>query len=148
MPYTENLPTHGRLSSTVSTRKAEVQETSPDVDFTDGLNRGGSNAPAVGICTGVVNPKESDWTEKTQTDTSRRPQNTQHIGGNGLGAGDNTTFTVRVADYEADDTDDQAHFIVATQQAAPGADVGSGVINRSNVTVEIGDRVWGTVPVG
>lgn len=33
----------------------------PLADWDGGLNEGGTNAPAIGVCTGVINPKLQDW---------------------------------------------------------------------------------------
>ena len=143
-----NLPTYGRNETTITAREADV----PLADFDDGLNLGSSNAPAIGVCTDVINPKLDDWTVNTQFGVTRDPQLTMHIGGDGTTDGTDNHLgdhAVRAADYEAADINDTVHFVVATQAAVPGAvvDVATGTVNRSSENVEIGDRVWGTVPV-
>ena len=47
------------------------------------------------------------------------------------------------------DFNDNAEFLAATQQAAPGAvaDAASGAVNDTGATVEIGDKAWFRVPV-
>ena len=150
-----NLPTYGRNEAAVTSRKGEVDTLSPNVDFDGGMYLGASNAPGIGISTGVVIvPKTTDWTLEDQGENARTPQGTQHIGITGLAAGSATTATtypVQVARYEVtpgvDDINDEAHFVAATQQAADGADVGDGTLNRTGATVEIGDVLWTVDPV-
>lgn len=142
-----NLPTYGRNEAAVTAREAQV----PLADFDEGLNLGASNAPGVGICTQVPNPKLSDWTVLDQTETARDPQGTQHIGGLGIEDGnEGVYYDIQAADYEGGpDLNDTVHFLVADQQAVTDAvyHIASGAVNRGTETVEIGDRVWGTVPV-
>jgi len=52
-----------------------------------GGNRAGSNAPGIGIATANGQCKLSDWTVADQHEAARDPQDSQHIGGSGLGAG-------------------------------------------------------------
>ena len=52
-----------------------------------GMNRAGSNAPGIGIATANGQCKLSDWTVEDQHEAARDPQDSQHIGGSGLGAG-------------------------------------------------------------
>jgi hypothetical protein len=143
-----NLPTYARNETTVTARESDV----PLADFDDGLNLGASNAPAVGVNTGNPNPKLSDWTVNTQFGVTRDPQLSMHIGGDGTTEGSDNHLgdhAVRAADYAAADINDTVHFSEADQAAAPDAvyDTVTGAINRTGQNVEIGDRVWGTVPV-
>ena len=144
-----NLVTYGRRAATITAREAEV----PLADFDNGMNLAASNAPGIGICTDVIDPKLDDWTVLDQAGNARTPQNTQHLGGNGLGAGDATTFACRViiGDQSGDgdlvgvDGNDEPHFVEAGAVAAPGQGVlagNTGPINRSSVTVQIGERIW------
>jgi hypothetical protein len=142
-----NLPTYGRNEAAVTSRAAEYSD-NPDLDFSGGLNLGASNAPGVGICTGVVNPKLDDWTVVDQYNVQRTPQGTQHIGITGLAVGsDNRLLSYDVQAVQGADVNDTVSFIEATIAAAPGADAGSGVINRSDETLAIGDRIWGVTAV-
>jgi hypothetical protein len=146
MTLPANLATYGRNETAVTARESDVEF----ADFDDGVNLGASNAPGLGVSTGVVNPKLSNWTVADQFGVAREPQQTQHIGVTGLVDGsDNklTGYAIQVADYEAVDINDEAHFIEATIAAVPDADAGSGVINRTLTTLAIGDRIWGTIPV-
>lgn len=112
-----------------------------------GGNRAGSNAPGVGINTGNVNPKLEDWTVLDQKGVARIPQNSQHIGGSGLGAGDQTNEPVRF--IQGTDVNDTANFVVTDTAAVADAvmDTVSGAVNKTGATVAVGDRVWGPVPV-
>jgi len=80
-----NIPTYGLNGAAVSARSAEV----PAADFAGGMNLGGCNG-GLGICTAIVNPKDTDFSRIA--DTAAHP--TQHIGGDGLGAGDATDFAI------------------------------------------------------
>jgi len=138
-----NLPTYGLNQSAVSTRTFEV----PAADFSGGMNKGGSNAPGVGINTGNIDPKLTDWSVQDQNGLARDPQATQHIGGGGLGAGDQAAFAVNAVQNDGADVNDTLTYIEALAQAAPGVGFGAGnadPINRTDVTIEIGDRAWGT----
>ena len=140
-----NLPTYALLASTVTARSSEV----PLADFSGGLNLGGSNAPAIGLNTGSVNPKLQDWSVLDQRGFAREGQFSSHIGGPGTaagaGGGFGSGFQLQVV--RGADINDELTYIVAAAQAAPGVGFGPGnanPINRTDVTIEIGDRCWGT----
>ena len=80
-----NLPTAFVNATSVTAREAEVTA----ADFDNGANAGAACAPGIGIATDVagLTGATSGWTLKDQTDTARTPQDSQHIGGTGLGAG-------------------------------------------------------------
>jgi hypothetical protein len=146
MTLPANLATYGRNEGAITARESQV----PLADFDDGLNLGASCAPGLGISTGIVNPKLSDWSVADQFGVNRTPQQSQHLGITGLQDGSDNPllgYAVQVADYEAVDINDEAHFIEATLAAVPGADAGGGVLNRTDETLTIGDRIWGTLPV-
>jgi hypothetical protein len=154
-----SLPTYLLDSAAVAARNAEYAGT-PFTDTTGdgttgapalGCNRAGACAPGIGINTGDVDPKVSDWTTLDQAGAARAPQDSQHIGGSGLGAGDATVEPVR-ADETAQqvvDINDTVAFVVADTQAADGAvmDSVTGAVNQTGKQVEIGQRAWGTIPV-
>ena len=52
-----------------------------------GGNRAGSNAPGIGIATANGQCKLGDWSVLDQHGAARDPQDSQHIGGSGLGDG-------------------------------------------------------------
>lgn len=52
-----------------------------------GGNRAGSCAPGIGIATANGQCKLDDWTVTDQHGAARNPQDSQHIGGSGLGDG-------------------------------------------------------------
>lgn len=152
-----NLVTYAWNPTNRATRASEVAESSPGVDFNKGLNMGATNAPGIGVCTDVVDPKVDDWTTLNQREVARDPETSQHVGGDGstVGISGHTGALLRAiqGDQPGDggqtgvDVNDTMAFVVAGAQAAPGVGVGVGNIdpvNRSSVTVEIGDRVWGT----
>ena len=60
-------------------RAAEV----PDASFVNGMNEGGSNAPAIGVATDVpdLTGDPSGWTLLDQDGAARTPQVSQQIGG-------------------------------------------------------------------
>ena len=80
-----NRPTFYIEDATVTVRAAEV----PDASFANGLNMGGSCAPAIGVAIGETDLVGSDdqFTLLDQREAARNPQTSQHIGGNGLGDG-------------------------------------------------------------
>jgi hypothetical protein len=151
----QNLPTFELDAAAVTARNAEYTGT----PFTDddggatyadpylGMNRAGSNAPGIGINSGNVNPKLEDWTILDQAEAARSPQASQHIGGNGLGAGDDSTEPVRFV--QGTDFNDTASFSVADAAAVADAayDTVTGALNKTGKTVAIGDRIWGPIPV-
>jgi len=136
-----------------------------------GMNRAGSCAPAIGINTGNVfqtaaevaaGARPESWTELDQDEAARIPQNSQHLGGivdtapeyEGVpypSPAEVGTPPVQILDMTegAVDINDTANFVITDTAAADGAvmDTVSGAINRTGVTVGIGDLVWGPVPV-
>lgn len=80
----QNDPTFLRNPATVSTRDAEMAVSG---QFAGGTNYAASNAGGVGIATANGQCKLDDWTVEDQHEAARDPQQSQHIGGNGLGAG-------------------------------------------------------------
>jgi hypothetical protein len=78
-------PTYYIDDATVTTRESEV----PNADFDGGGNLAGSCAPGIGIGVGTANVvgTSDQFTLLNQAGAARVPQNSQHIGGNGLGAG-------------------------------------------------------------
>ena len=136
---TMNLPTYHQNAATVAVRAGEV----PAASFSNGMNLGGSNTCGVGINTGNIDPKLELWSVNDQFGTAREPQNSQHIGGDALGLGDQSSSAIRV-DQDPDFAE-SANYVVADQVAAPGAvyHVATQAVNRTGVTVQIGDRLWG-----
>lgn len=67
---------------TVTARALEV----PDASFANGMNLGGSNAPGIGINEGVANlvGTPEQFTLLDQAGAARTPQDSQHLGGDGL----------------------------------------------------------------
>jgi hypothetical protein len=112
-----------------------------------GCNRAGSNAPGIGINTGFVDPKLDDWTVLDQAGDARSPQNSQHIGGDGLGAGNQAVEPIRTVNGA--DVNNTMSFSVADTAAVADAiyDTATGALNRTGATVAIGDRIWGDIPV-
>lgn len=111
-----------------------------------GCNRAGSNAPGIGIATGLVNPKLSDWALLDQFGAAREPQNSQHIGGSGLGAGDDSSEAVKF--IHGTDVNDQGYYVVADTAAFDGAvaDSTTGTLNATGKRIAIGDILWGPNP--
>ena len=139
-----SLPIYGRNEAAITAREAQV----PLADFDDGCNLPASNAPGIGIG-GRPNPKLSDWTLLDQHQTGRIPQETQHIGINGIEEGSDNTllgYPVQVIVYETADINNEMHFTEATAAAVPGA-IYDGLVNVSGENIEIGDRVWGMLSV-
>lgn len=79
-----NKPASFNIAATIAARAAEV----PDADFTNGMNNANC-VHGVGIATENPNLEESlpNWTLLDQDEDARTPQDSQYIGGNGLGDG-------------------------------------------------------------
>lgn len=175
-----NLTTYELSDAAVTARDAQY----PGTPLTDtvglgtyvspylGMNRGGSNAPGIGINTGTVlltaaeiaagETRPDNWTLLDQAGAARVPQDSQHIGGI-IGAAPAYAGTeyptpaqagstaVKIADLTvgAVDVNNTANLIITDTAAVDGAvmDVSSGAINDTGATVGIGDLVWGQVPV-
>lgn len=155
-----NRPTFLLSAAAETARNAEYTGT----PFTDtgagtaadpflGCNKAGSNAPGIGINTGNIDPKLQDWSVLDQAGDARTPQNSEHIAGVNVAITPGTPPTstpVPIHDaVDPADVNNTMNYLAATQQAADGAifDVTTGAVNHTGVTVEIGDRLWGVVPV-
>jgi len=148
-----NLPTYVLAAAQVTARNAEYTGT----PFTDipgsgtyadpvlGGNKAGSNAPGIGINTGNIDPKLSDWSILDQDEAARDPQLSSHIGGDGTFDGG---LPVIINAIIGTDINDKVAYSAADQQAVADAiyDTATGALNKTGVTVEIGDVLWGTVP--
>jgi hypothetical protein len=71
-----------------TSRTTRIIET-PNADWSNGVNSAGSNAMGIGIANDQAGLADSlpNWTLLDQHGAARAPQNSQHIGGNGLGDG-------------------------------------------------------------
>lgn len=146
-----NLPTFMIIDASVASRNAEFSGTPlTDIDgggtYADpylGCNRGGSSAPGLGINSGESNPKLDDWSVNDQEENGRLPQSGQHLGGSGLGDGNEAKDVIRFV--QGTDFTELTNFIIASQNAVDGAvaDIGSGTKNETGAPVVIGDRLWG-----
>jgi hypothetical protein len=107
-----------------------------------GMNLGGSNAPGVGLCTNNPDPKFSDWSNTTFNGAASLPDAMSgHIGLVSVSPAD------RINAVQTGDSSDTLKLVTATGPTAPGAELISGVINRSDVTIQAGSRIWGVVVV-
>ena len=176
-----NIPTSGYNVAAALSRGLEV----PDAAFSDtngdgsynsylGCNRAGSNAPGIGIASGLVYQTAAElaagerfegWTELDQNSAARIPQDTALIGNGGYvnrgavdwpssgGSEGNPTLPIVHVIQPASvpgvlDVTDPANLVVADTAAADGAvmDTSSGAVNQTGAAVAIGDLVWGNVP--
>ncbi len=162
-----NLSMYLLSATAVTARNAEYDGT----PFTDipgngsyadnvlGCNKAGSCAPGIGIATDNIEPKLEDWTVNDQGNldqavapAARIAQESQHIGGTGLVAGDpdptvGSVINAIISPDSSPDINDTVSFIEALAQAATGVGFGAAnadPVNRGQVTVEIGERLWGT----
>ncbi len=163
-----SLPTYGLSSGAQIARNAQYTGT----PFTDvagdgsfgtpylGMNSAGSNAPGIGIATGIVAAASTagllpeKWTLLDQTATQRVPQQTEHLGG--INDAEDLTldppftpgvFPVKL--LQGADVNDVVNFVVADTAAVDGAiaDTVSGTINDTGATIAIGNVLWGKDPV-
>lgn len=130
-----NIPTYALNGAAVTARASEV----PAASF-DNL---GSCCGGIGIATAVIDTNPDAFTEDTPTEAYQ----TQHIGGDGLGDGDATTFAVETV--QGADVNDTVAYVEADASTAPDAvlDATTGAVNKTGVTVAAGARVWGVIPV-
>lgn len=139
-----NLASYELNGTIVTARAAEAWLNAPD--FAGGMNKGGSNAPIIGLSTNVPNPKASDWPRVNQT----AAQTSQHLGGvpDVDGAVTTAGYAVQIVLSDAD-TNEQSAFVSADQSTAVGAvlDATTGAVNRSDATVASGAFIWGVIPV-
>lgn len=120
----------------------------PNVEGVGSGMNAGSCYPGIGVATNVIDPKVQDWAQiKVQLDN-------QPIGWGGdsveLGQQDADIPAAKLVDYVASDFNDTpVEFEVADQQAAPGGvyNIAAGTVNHSDQTIEIGEWLWGAVPV-
>lgn len=126
-----NLATY--MLSNMLVRGTEV----PDADWAGGLNRGGSNAPGIGINTGNADPKEQDWPRIADTGDRQ----SQHIGVGGAGR------VLRVV--QGDDITDRLAFVQADGPTNPGdpLDLTTGAVNLTGKIVDQDAWVWGVIPM-
>ena len=80
-----NTPQYYIDDTSRATRAGEL----PDADWAGGVNNAGSNACGIGIADTQAGLAESlpNWTLLDQHGAARAPQDSQHIGGSGLGDG-------------------------------------------------------------
>jgi len=134
----KNLPTYTLNAVAV----AALDDNYPAGQFEGGMNLG-SNSGNIGICTGVADPKESDFSRVE--DTAAHP--TQHIGGNGLAVGATTDFPLKVVNGA--DINNTVAFVEAGGAVAIDAviDATTGARNRTGQALVSGDWAWGEIPV-
>lgn len=112
------------------------QTTAPDADYVGGANRGGCNAPALGICTGVAGVKSEDW-----SDDERLIYESQAIG--------QTTEDVTLYDPITPDNNNEVSYVQADGDIAVDAEIkaGTGALNRTGEVIPTGTWAWGEVLV-
>ena len=99
-----------------------------------GCNKAASNAPGIGIATGFVNPKASDWPQSADT----AAHESQHIG--------DTVDDINA--IEGTDVNNDLVFVQSDSNAADDAvcDVATGGVNRTGATIATNDWLWAVVP--
>lgn len=90
----QNEVTYLLNGTSVTARAAEVAGGAGA--FAGGANLAASNAPGIGVATANGKSSLNDWTVLDQAGAARDPQDSQHIGGDGLGAGDATNTPINV----------------------------------------------------
>ena len=102
--------------------------------FTNGVNKGGGNAPGIGIATGEADPKVGDW-----SDDERLLYESQAIG---QAAGDITVV-------QGADINDEVSLVTADGTIAVDGEIksGTGALNKTGSALSSGDRAWGVVAV-
>lgn len=105
-----------------------------------GMNKAGSNAPYIGVATGLNNPSYGLSTADTAANRG------QHIGQTPDAT---TTFKVVFGDGSTDVNNTIAYVVVDVGGAAADAvaDAATGAVNRTGGTVAQDDEIWGEIPV-
>lgn len=124
----------------IAVRQSEV----PGADFAGGGNRAGGNNVGMGICTGVVNPKPSDWPY------DQIPVNTHRTATIGAGTPDSFWAVTPVLMGYAPDNNPldlrQGQLVEAVEEVAPQGLVatveGFELLNQSLDTLQAGDKIW------
>lgn len=96
-------------ATSVTARDAELNTSG---QFAGGVNLAGSNAPGIGIATGNGQCKLSDWTVRDQWVAARAAQESQHIGGTGLGSGSPGAVGVPINVQDGADVNDTVSLLV------------------------------------
>ena len=139
-----NWATFELNGTVVTAREGETWPLGGTPDFAGGMNRGGSNAPGVGINTGDYDPKSEDWPRIADTEA----RTSQHIGGVPDTDGDTGTtgFAIQATEDNADLNDNVA-FVQAESETAPDAelDATTGAVNKTGQTVPAGAWAWGVI---
>lgn len=117
-----NIPTFYQAAA----RSGEVT----GADWVGGCNKGGSNAPGVGVATGVPNPP--GWAE-VEID----PVPSQAVGQ----AAGNVTL------IQGADINDNVSLVQATGTVAPDGVIQTGIVNKTGVTLTNGDWAFGVKAV-
>lgn len=108
----------------------------PNASWTNGCNDAGSNAPGIGVCTGVPNPKDSDWKKPATNPTV--VQVSQQIG--------KTKTGLFVKDPATAGDNEVTAFMFTTGSVAADASVGTvagfTMRNRTGETLASGATVW------
>lgn len=129
---TNNLVSYFIDSALVTAGKSRV----PNADFDGGMNNGASNACGVGIATGLINPKASDWPRISDL---LAVKDSQVIGGNLSG--------IFILDPDFVGDDNLTQFCEATGAVAPDGVIASvagfDMVNRSGEDMVDGDWAWG-----
>jgi len=118
-----------------------------DGNYADGAFVGGCNlgscSQGIGIATTIINPKDTDFSQIQDT----APHATQHIGGNGIGAGAATDFPINTV--QGSDLNNRVAFVEADGAVSVDAEIDSttGAVNKTGVALVDGDWVWGVIPV-
>jgi hypothetical protein len=157
----KNIPSFQLNQTSVTARNAEYAGTPLTDTVGDGTtanpylgcNAAGSCAPGIGINTGEIfafngeAARPETWTELDQAGAGRTPQDSQHIGGDGLGDGDATVNPLTYV--QGADINNTANFVECDAAVAPDGicDTVTGAVNKSSQTTAVGDLIWGVVPV-
>lgn len=95
-------------------------------DWAGGMNKGASNAPGIGVSTGLINPKTTDW------------DRTQRL------AFESGQFGLAKDDISVTGTDDVG-FLQSVAETAVGAQIGlTGYYNKTGAVVPAGSWLWAT----
>ena len=130
----KNLVTYYINSTARTARESEV----PLADFDNGMNDAAGNAPGIGVCTAIGDPKPSDW---SQAAADERMQDSQIMGeaASGLNCIDATFGATALVGFS-----------VTTGVVAIDGDIdidvdstGFAIVNRTGAELPSGVWCWG-----
>lgn len=116
---------------------AGQRSTVAGADFIGGMNRGGSNAPGIGISTGVAGVKAENWSDD------------ERLIYESIAIGQVNAADINLYDPITPDNNNEVSYVQADGDIAVNAEIkaGTGALNRTGAVIPNGTWAWGEVLV-